>query len=256
MGRHENIAYQALPMGKELLPFLEALSAAAVHNDTSSNDEVPIPAQIELPAELSVFIAQQCPHCPHTVAQLLSLASENPPLRLTIIDGVLFENQAKAKDIRSVPTLILDNELRWTGQIDMAEIIRQCIKRDPVKLSTGSLRQIIENGEAARLASMMSTKGRIFPAFIDLLVHERWPVRLGAMVTVEYLTDEAPHLATRLITPLWERFRHLDAQVQGDVVAVLAQLKNKTVKEYFENIIAGAYPESVKEAAAEELEKW
>lgn len=255
IGRHENIAYQALPKGKELLPFLEALSAAA-HPAAPLRNGIAPAARIELPAELSVFIAQQCPHCPYIVAQLLSLADENPPLRLTVIDGFLFDNQAKTLGIRSVPTLILDNDLRWTGQMNMSEVIRQCVQRDPAQLSAASLRQIIESGEAARVAALMSANDRIFPAFIDLLVHERWPVRLGAMVTVEYLADEAPDLAARLIAPLWKRFADLDARVQGDVLQVLAQVKNHDVKEYLEEIVSGDYDKSVKEAAAEELETW
>lgn len=255
IGRHGNIAYQAIPEGKELPPFLEALSAAA-KNAESPSDKISPATLIELPAELSVFIAQQCPHCPNIVSQLLSLADENPPLRLAIIDGLLFDKQAKAQDIRSVPTLILDNELRWTGQINIREIVRQCVQRDPSQLSAASLRQIIEAGEAARVATMMGTNNQIFPAFINLLVHERWSVRLGAMVTVEYLADESPDLAARLIALLMKRFAGLDAPVQGDMVQVLAQLKSNDVKEYLEKITSGNYAESVREAAAEELETW
>ncbi|WP_435549160.1 thioredoxin family protein [Desulfobacterium sp. N47] len=255
IGRHKNIAYQALPQGKELLPFLEALTAAANTTGLSGNGIDPA-SQIELPAELSVFIAQQCPHCPNVVAQLLLLADKNPNLRLTITDGVLFENQARVQDIRSVPTLILDNEIRWTGQININEVIRQCTQRDPSQLCASSLRQIIEGGDAARVAKMMSSNDRIFPAFIDLLVHERWSVRLGAMVTVEYLADESPDLAACLIAILRERFADLDESVQGDMVQVLSQLKNKEVKEFLEKIISGDYAESVREAAAEELGIW
>lgn len=255
IGRHKNIAYQAHPAGNELLPFLDALSAAA-NTASLPREVVSSSTRIELPAGLSLYIAQQCPHCPYVVAQLLSLADENPLLRLTIIDGFMFENQAKMLDIRSVPTLILDDELRWTGQINVAEVVRQCIQRDPSQLSSASLRQIIESGEAAKIAAMMIANDRIFPAFIELLVSEHWSVRLGAMVTVEYIVDESPDLAARLVDSLQECFDDLDAQVQGDVVQVMAQLKNKAVKEYLEKITSGDYPESVREAAAEELESW
>ncbi len=254
IGRHKNIAYQTIPEGRELLLFLEALSAAADYTASSSNEIQK--SRIELPANLTVFIAQQCPHCPNIVAQLLLLASENPPLRLTIIDGFLFENQTKELDIHSVPTLILDNKLRWTGQINVVEVIHQCIKRDPSQLSSSSLRQIIESGEAARVAAMMIANGRIFPAFVELLVSERWSVRLGAMVAMEYLADESPDLAAQMIAPLLACFAGLNEQVQGDVVQALAQIKNNEAKGFLAKIASGDYAESVREVATEELESW
>lgn len=253
IGRHKNIAYQALPEDKELLPFLEALSTAA-NLCTSPKYESGFSTRIELPAHLLLFIAKQCPYCPQVVAQILCLADANPLFRLTIIDGILFGNLAEELGIRSVPTLILDNEIRWTGQINIGEVVRQCIERDPAQLSSDSLRQIIESSDAARVASMMCSSNSIFPAFIDLLVHERWSVRLGAMVTVEYLAEESPELAARLFKPLQKRFADLDASVQGDLVQVLAQLKNKEVKEYLEQIVYSNCAESVREAATEELE--
>ena len=115
------------------------------------------------------------------------MADAIPHLRLTVIDAMLMADQAADQGIRSVPTVMLDERIRWTGSIDMDEIIQQCTQRDPVLLSTASLRQIIESGDAARVAGMMADHGRIFPAIIELLTDERWSIRLGAMVTAEYL---------------------------------------------------------------------
>ncbi len=249
IGSHENIAYQAVPTDKELAPFLEALAAADGDKTKTSS-----PPQIGLPADLSLFVARQCPHCPAVVRQLLNLAGSNPQLRLTIIDGQLFEELTAANDIRSVPTLILDNQLRWTGQINLQEVVDQCVKRDPSQLSAASLRQIIESGEAERLSTMMADSNRIYPAFLELLLHERWSVRLGAMVTVEYLADENPDLAVKLVDQIWNRFEGLPEPVQGDTVQVMGQIPGDLAQSCLEHIVAGDFPESVKEAAAEELE--
>lgn len=251
-GRHLNIAYQAVPEGKELPPFLKALSAAAGLAETSPQPIVPS-SRIELPAELTLFISLQCPHCPGAAEQLAALADATPQLRLTIVDGELFAAQAAAQGIRSVPTLILDDHLRWSGPINLGEVIDQCIRRDPAKLSAASLRQIIETGEAERLAAMMTERGQIFPALVNLLVHERWSIRLGAMVTMEYLADASAELADNFIAPLWERFAGLSESVQVDVVQTLAQLKNDAVKQHLKTIASGDFSPSVRQAAAEEL---
>jgi glutaredoxin len=250
IGRHANIAYQAVPEGKELPPFLEALSAAVAPELPQS--EKPLTAMV-LPAELTLFISMQCPHCPHSVRQLTALAESSPRLRVSIVDGVLFDQEAKVHAIRSVPTLILDNRMRWVGRIDMDEVLNQCTRRDPADLSPGSLRQMLEAGDAGPAAALMVQNNKIFPALLELLMHERWSVRLGAMVTMEYLTDQAPLLAARAVKPLWERFSQASESVQGDVVHVLGQIDSEVAVFCLQQIAAGKFADSVKQAAAEEL---
>jgi alkyl hydroperoxide reductase subunit AhpF len=254
VGRHANIAFQAVPEGRELVSFLSTLE-----NESREGSEPPQrPAaqceRIELPADLSLFITMQCPHCPKAVVDLAAIADAVPHLRLTVIDGMRFTETAETHDIRSVPTLILDDQIRWTGQIKVAEVIAQCIDRDPSRLSAASLRQIIESGEAARASAMMIAHGKLFPALVDLLASQRWSVRLGAMVTVEYLADEAPELAENLVAPLWDRFGALDESAQGDVAQVLAQIGSEAARECLNRIVSGDYPASVVEAAREELD--
>ncbi len=253
VGRHGNIAFQSVPEGRELAPFLATLEAGAEAQSELSHELAEACGRIELPADLMLFITMQCPHCPTAVAELASIANATPRIRLTVIDGMRFTEKAEAHDIRSVPTLILDDQLRWTGQIKVEEVVSQCIDRDPTQLSAASLRQIIESGEAAKASAMMTEHGALFPALFDLLVSERWSVRLGAMVTVEYLAEEAPELAKGLVEPLWDRFEALDESVQGDVVQVMAQIQCDDAREYLKRIASGNYPASVIEAAEEEL---
>ena len=253
VGRHGNIAFQSVPEGRELAPFLTALDAGAAAQSKLSHELAEACDRIELPADLMLFITMQCPHCPTAVLELASVANTTPRIRLTIIDGMRFTEKAEAHDIRSVPTLILDDQIRWTGQIKVAEVVGQCIDRDPTQLSAASLRQIIESGEAAKASAMMTEHGALFPALIDLLISDRWSVRLGAMVTVEYLAEEAPELAAGLVEPLWDRFDALDESVQGDVVQVLAQIECDDARTYLKQIASGGYPASVIEAAEEEL---
>lgn len=253
IGRHKNIAFQTIPQGRELQPFLDALLQAVDASQNGSESIGSLAAGISLPAQMSLFITMHCPHCPQTVQNLSDLAHHCSHLRLVIVDGALFASQALENNIRSVPTLILDNQLRWTGTIDMAEVVKQCVHRDPALLSAGSLRQIIESGDAQRVAAMMIHSDCLFPSFIELLVHPRWSVRLGAMVTVEYLVDERPGLAEGLIDPLWDEFSELDISVQGDVIQVFGQIANDTAKIILKTITVGTYDQSVKEAAEEEL---
>lgn len=255
IGKHQNIAYQAVPQGRELALFLEALASAGGDGDMNLPQDLGTAIDgIELPAELTLYIAMQCPHCPTAVRQLLCLCATVKQLRLTIVDGVLFADLAAAHGIGAVPTLILEDQLRWSGSIDLSDVVRQCIERDPVRMSAAGLRQILEAGKASRAAAMMIEHNRIFPALIALLTHERWSVRLGAMVTVEYLSDGAPDLAVELVEPLWRDFAALTEPVQGDIVQVLGQIKGDAATLYLQKIVSGDFADAVRQAAAEELD--
>jgi hypothetical protein len=255
IGRHQNIAYQAVPAGKELAPFLQAMTMAAEETVGLSRELDTQLQRIEVPVQLKLYIALQCPHCPLVVQRMLPLASASPMIRLTVIDAQLFEEKARADQIRSVPTLILDDALRWTGQVDVDEILKLCIERDPSAMSPASLRQILDAGDAARAAAMMRQQGKVFPALVELLIHPRWSVRLGAMVTVEYLADETPALAAELADALWSRFHDLTEQVQGDVLHVIGLSRTASARAYLEKVMSGDYPVEVKEAAEEALEE-
>ncbi len=255
VGQHQNIGYQAAPTGKILTVFLEALASASGAEpeiDPQLDERI---KKIILPVILKLYVASQCPHCPQSIRQLQTLAAHSPLIRLRIIDGQYFSEVAQADQVRSVPTLILDDQMRWTGLVNTEELLSLCTHRDPCQLSADSLRQIIEAGDAARLAAMMTAAGRLFPALLELLVHERWSVRLGAMVTAEYLADQAPVLSLELCELLWQRFSRLSPPVQGDVIQVLGQIDSNVSRDCLNSVVTGTYDEQVKTAAAEVLEE-
>lgn len=251
----QNISYQAVPLGKELAPFLGALGG----RDTLAGD---LPSsvrdtlnQIRVPAILKVYIAPQCPFCPQVVARLLTLVASESLLHITVIDGTLFPERAENDRIRSVPTVILDDEFRWTGMIQLEELVHMMLSRDPSKLGADSLRKILEEGNASGLAQMMIESGKIYPAFFDLLTHEKWPVRLGAMVTLEFLAEERKEMASQVIAPLWDRFSQVDDRVKGDILYVFGESNDPSVIPKINTVLSGPYSGEVQEAAAEALEK-
>ena len=255
MGRHLNIGYQVNPTGKMLEGMVDALNSASsgVCDPPPSHED--LAKRIDLPVTLKLYVAQGCPHCPGSLSRLQALAAHNPFIRLRVIDGEAFALQARADQVRSVPTLILDDQVRWSGPVNMEEVLTFCIDRDPSSLSAASLRQLIEAGDAARVSSMMRESGRLFPALTDLLTHERWSVRLGAMVTAEYLAEDAPALGLELCERLWRKFHTLPPQVQGDVLQVWGQIESKTTRGYLLSVISGDCDEETKATAAEVLDE-
>ncbi len=249
------IRYRAIPEGRELAPFLAMLPAVNGKPPNLSESVRKIVAAIRYPAELKIYIAPQCPFCPTAVTDVAALAMACNFIRLTIVDSVMFSESARADDIRSVPTVILEDQFRWSGQVDIHEIARMIVNRDPLKLSAASLKNMLENGGAGGVAQMMLDSGKINPAFFDLLAHEKWPVRLGAMVALETIAEQDAAVARQVIEPLWKRFDRVPDAVKGDLLHVFGETGHADAVEKLASVIAGPYSDEVKEAADESMEK-
>jgi hypothetical protein len=150
--------------------------------------------------------------------------------------------------------VILDGQYRWGGSFTLEEVVEMAANRDPSRLGAEALISLIEDGSAPRLAEMMLVAGSLFPAFIDLLTHDKWPVRLGAMVAFEYLVDEDPALAAGVAKPIWDRFEKVDEPTKGDILHILAQTGRKEWIPRIQAIADGTAGEELREAAAEAVE--
>jgi hypothetical protein len=251
----KGLRYQTVPAGHELQPFLEALIAFG-----SDSSDIAAPAQAflkkeTLPATLTLFIAPQCTYCPAVVRQLIPLPMAHDKIQLTIIDGTLFPEFAEPHKIQAVPTLLLDEQFRWTGSVPLEEIINTINSRDPASLGTASLENILKAGQANHLAAMMLDGKKIIPAFYNLLIHDKWQIRLGAMVVMEEIADQNPTMASEVIDFLWDRFHQLSDQIKGDILYMFGEIRDQRTVSWLEEVVDGEYNEEVKEAAVEALEK-
>lgn len=247
------LKYQAVPLGPELGPFLET---AASQMDQKSDPPAAGAHALEaltVPAHLDIYIAPQCPHCPQTVGQLLPMIQANHNISITVIDGTLFTDLADMARIKSVPTVMLDTDFRWTGSVDMNELTDTIINRDPVKLGPLTLRSFIDDGRAADLAQMMIKAQTVFPALINLITHDLWSIRLGAMVVAEEIAWEDRPLAGTLIPALEKRFADVNETVQGDILHVIGESGAPPNLPFLESVAAAADNEDLREAARDAI---
>jgi glutaredoxin len=239
-------AYQALPLNRELDPFLAALGdEGAVANQLSTNVRQQL-ARLQVPALVKVYITPHCPFCPNVVSLLLGLTAASDHVRITIVDGELFPALAEKDRVSAAPTIILDDQFRWTGSVDALELVTLMLDRDPASLGADALRGLIEDGDAESVARMMADSGKLFPAFFTLLTHPRWSVRLGAMVAFETLAEQ---------DPLIRHFAEVDDMVKGDLLHVLGESGNRAALPFLQMVAGDHDDEEVRAAADEAMEK-
>jgi thiol-disulfide isomerase/thioredoxin len=251
LGIGGSILLHALPHGTALSPFMKLLRA---QGSLTPENRAKLKKDFKIPAMLKLYISPHCPHCPLMMDQLFSRIVSSPSLHLTVIDVDLFPDLVASDNIKSVPTLIMDDSLRWTGSVDLDEVFRVIGHRDPLKIGTASLKSMIVNGDAYQLAEMMIRAKKIFPAFVDLLAHNEFSVRLGAMAAAEELVEKHPHIAAQLVDPLMERFENQGESVQGDILYILGRAGDQHVIPFLKQFLSLPYSKEVRESAEEALE--
>ncbi len=251
-----NIFYQAVPEDRELDVFLDLLgdtlkpAGGAIRPlDTARL------ARLDSPVHLAVYISPQCPFCPLVVSALLICARTSGRVRVNLIDGTLFSEQAQTRDIKAVPTVILNNGFRWTGQVDVNEIMDVAVSGADADFGVETLRTIVAGGNADIVAGMMLDRGRVYPAFIDLLADGQWSVRLGAMVVFEYIVENDDALAGKIVDALWERFDKVDNSVKGDILHLFGESGRTDTRQKIRSVLEEDYAPEVKETARETLER-
>jgi HEAT repeat protein len=179
----------------------------------------------------------------------------NDNIRLTVVDALHFPELAEKDSIQSVPTLILEDQFRWSGTFQIDEIVEVMANRDPSFLGPVSLEMMLKEGKAGQLADMMLAKVEIFPAFYALLIHSKWPVRLGAMVVMDELIEKNPDLAVQTQDYLLRSFKDVADTVKGDLLYMLGEMGRRQSIALLQSVLADKHNTEVKEAAREALDK-
>ena len=112
------------------------------------------------------FISLTCTNCPEVVQTINMMTIINPRIRHEIIDGALYEEEAKALNIQAVPTVFAGDKLLTVGRTPLAEILdkleqqygkdESAVNNVPVNKSYDVL--IIGGGPAGTSAAVYSAR--------------------------------------------------------------------------------------------------
>lgn len=78
-----------------------------------------------------VFVSLSCHNCPDVVQGLNQFALINPNISSEMIDGGIFPELIKERDIQGVPSVYLNGELFANGKVEIGELVNKLIERDP-----------------------------------------------------------------------------------------------------------------------------
>ncbi|MYN14864.1 alkyl hydroperoxide reductase subunit F [Pusillimonas sp. TS35] len=122
-GSDVSVQFAGIPMGHEFTSLVLALLQVGGH--PIKLDEAVIEQIRNLPGDyrFETYFSLSCQNCPDVVQALNTMSIINPRIRHTAIDGALFQSEVEAKQIMSVPTMFLNDEVFGQGRAGVEEIL-------------------------------------------------------------------------------------------------------------------------------------
>ncbi|MBN8212790.1 MAG: alkyl hydroperoxide reductase subunit F [Xanthomonadales bacterium] len=139
-GETISLRFAGIPMGHEFTSLVLALLQVGGHPSKLAQDVIEQVRALDGEYLFETYFSLSCQNCPDVVQALNLMAVLNPKIRHVAIDGALFQSEVDARQVMSVPTVVLNGEIFAAGRMGVEEIL--------AKLDTGAGAR-----EAAKIAS-------------------------------------------------------------------------------------------------------
>jgi alkyl hydroperoxide reductase, F subunit len=140
-GHDFGLTFAGIPMGHEFTSLVLALLQAGGYPPKVDDAVIEQIKALDGDYEFEIFISLSCHNCPEVVQSLNLMAVLNPRVRVTMIDGALFQQEVESRQIMAVPYVFLNGREFNQGRISLEEILAK-----------------VDTGAAARAAAQIGAK--------------------------------------------------------------------------------------------------
>ncbi|MGM0982035.1 MAG: alkyl hydroperoxide reductase subunit F [Pseudomonadota bacterium] len=147
-GEETGVVFAGLPMGHEFTSLVLALLQVGGHPPKASDEVVEQIKGLEGEMRFETYFSLSCQNCPDVVQALNLMAILNPGVHHIAIDGALFQDEVKQREIMSVPSVYLNGEPFDQGRMSLEQIL--------AKVDTGAAeREAAKLGEKPTFDTLM-----------------------------------------------------------------------------------------------------
>ena len=115
--------FAGLPMGHEFTSLILALLQVGGYPPKVEPEIIEQIRALDGDFDFEVYISLSCHSCPDVVQALNLMAVQNPRIRTTMIDGSMFQDEIKARQVMAVPTVFLNGTEFSQGRMSLEEIL-------------------------------------------------------------------------------------------------------------------------------------
>ena len=138
-GTQTQLRFAAIPLGHEFTSLVLALLWTGGHPPKVEADVLDQIRNLDADLNFEVYMSLSCHNCPDVVQALSLMAIYNPRVKVTVIDGGLFQKEIEDREIMGVPTTFLNGQFFSNGRTTVEEILQKvdtgAAKRDAEKLN-------------------------------------------------------------------------------------------------------------------------
>ena len=138
-GENHGPRFAGLPMGHEFTSLVLALLQVGGYPPKVEQALLDQIKALDGDFEFEVYVSLTCHNCPDVVQALNLMAVQNPRIKATMIEGGLFQDEIKERQIMGVPTVFLNGTMFGSGRMTLEEIIAKvdtgAAKREAEKIS-------------------------------------------------------------------------------------------------------------------------
>jgi NADH-dependent peroxiredoxin subunit F len=245
-GQPGGVRFAGLPMGHEFTSLVLALLQVGGYPPKVDEAVLAQIRNLEGDFEFEIYISLTCHNCPDVVQALNLMAIQNPRIKTTMIDGALFQDEVKERQVMAVPTVFLNGTHFGQGRMSLEEILAKIdtsgVKREAEKIAAKAPFDvlIVGGGPAGAAAAVYAARKGIRTG----VASERFGGQVLDTLGIENFVSVKETEGPKFALALEEHVRHYDvdimnlqrakalAPVDGQIEVQLesgASLKSKTV---------------------------
>jgi alkyl hydroperoxide reductase subunit F len=209
--------FAGLPMGHEFTSLILALLQVGGYPPKVDQAVLEQIRALEGDFEFEIYISLTCHNCPDVVQALNLMAVQNPRIKATMIDGSLFQDEVKERQIMAVPTVFLNGTEFGQGRMSLEEILAKIdtsgVEREAKKIAGKDPFDvlIVGGGPAGAAAAVYAARKGIRTG----VASERFGGQVLDTLGIENFISVKETEGPRFALALEEHVRHYDVDIMN-----------------------------------------
>jgi alkyl hydroperoxide reductase subunit F len=122
-GETTGVRFAAIPLGHEFTSLVLALLWTGGHPPKAESETLDAIATLQGELDFEVYMSLSCHNCPDVVQALSLMAIRNPGVKVTVIDGGLYQAEVEGRQVMAVPMVYLNGQEFGGGRMTLEEIV-------------------------------------------------------------------------------------------------------------------------------------
>ena len=209
--------FAGLPLGHEFTSLILALLQVGGYPPKVEQAVLEQIRALEGDFEFEIYISLTCHNCPDVVQALNLMAVQNPRIKTTMIDGSLFQDEVKERQVMAVPTVFLNGTEFGQGRMSLEEILAKIdtsgVEREAKKIAGKDPFDvlIVGGGPAGAAAAVYAARKGIRTG----VASERFGGQVLDTLGIENFISIKETEGPRFALALEEHVRHYDVDIMN-----------------------------------------